>query len=201
MSADLSTVTVSDVIARRPCGDWSSRIPALVTQYRRERWSALEILSLDGVSAEDRLWVCFHDSLVPDRVMVRFACEVAADAMRVAGWTDPRSWAALEARLAYARGEIDAAARAAWAASAARAARAAWAARAARAASNARAAWAASAASNARAAWAARAASAASNASDAQIRTLRTLILLDLDGYDVLRGELGGVVPRKGCGV
>lgn len=22
-------------------------------------------------------------------------------------------------------------------------------------------------------------------------------ILLDLDGYDVLRGELGGVVPRK----
>lgn len=95
MSADLSTVTVSDVIARRPCGDWAARIPALVAPYRRERWSALEILSLDGVSAEDRLWVCLHDSLVPNRVLVRFACEVAADAMRVAGWTDPRSWAAL----------------------------------------------------------------------------------------------------------
>ena len=44
MSADLSTVTVSDVIARRPCGDWSSRIPAFGERYRRETWSALEIL-------------------------------------------------------------------------------------------------------------------------------------------------------------
>lgn len=162
--AEPSTVAVSDVLARRSCGNWSARIPALVAPYRRERWSALEILSLDGVSAEDRLWVCLHDSLVPDRVLVRFACEVAASAMRAAGWTDPRSWAALDARMAYTRGEIDAAASAA-ASDAAH--DAAW-----------------TAASNA-----ARAASAA------PIRTLRTLILLDLDGYDVLRGELGGVVP------
>lgn len=105
MTADLPTVSAADVIARRPCGDWSARIPPLCARYRRDRWSALEILSVDDVSAEDRLWVCLHPSLVPAPVLARFVCEVAAEALRVAGVTDARSWAALDVRLRHARGE------------------------------------------------------------------------------------------------
>jgi hypothetical protein len=195
------TVTPDDVIARRPCADWAARIPAVCERYRRERWSALDVLSLDDVPAEDRLWVCLHPSLVPDRVLVRFACEVAAEAMRLASWTDPRSWAALDARMAFARGEIGAAASAAASAAAMDARDAAWAAAsdAARAAARAAARDAASAAAmdaaSAAAMDAARA--AARDARDAQIVTLRTLLLLDADGYDVLRGELGKPITER----
>lgn len=129
MPADLPTVSASDVIARRPCGDWSERIPPLCARYRRERWSALEILSVDGVSAQDRLWVCLHPSLVPEPVLARFACEVAAEALRVACVTDARSWAALDRAT--------------------------------------------------------------------QVVTLRTLLLLHADGYDVTRGDLGKPITAR----
>lgn len=199
MPADLATVTTAAILARGPCPPaaatgYSSRgeqLSALCQRYRRETWSALEILSVDDVSAEDRLWVCLDESLVPRRVLVRFACEVAAEAMRLTGWTDPRSWDALHARLAYERGEIDDAARAAaWDAAGAAARDAA---RAAAGAAARAAAWDAAWAAAWNTAWAAAWAAAGA----ARIVTLRTLILLDLDGHDVLSGELGGVVPRK----
>lgn len=145
-------------------GEWDEdRIRELCIRFRRGHWSALEILSEDDVSAEDRIWACLHSSLLPDRVMARFVCEVSAEAMRRVGWADPRSWAALNARLAHERGEIGAGAlHAAWSA-----------------------------------AWSAANSEAWSKVWARQVVILRTLILLDLDGYDVLRGELGGRVPRK----
>jgi hypothetical protein len=186
------TVSAADILARRPCGDWPTRIPQLCTQYRRERWSALDVLSIEEVPAQDRLWVVLHPDLLSEAVAIRWLCEIAADALRATQVTDPRSWSGLEARLAYARGEIDAAAwDAAWdAAGAAAAWDAAWgaawdAARAAARAAAGDAAWAA--------AWDAAWAAARAD----QIVTLRTLLVLEADGYDVLRGELGQPITAR----
>jgi hypothetical protein len=257
------TVTAADILARGPCGDWQTRIPQLCKQYRRERWSALDVLSIEEVPAQNRLWVVLHPDLLSEAVAIRWLCEIAADALRAAQVTDPRSWSGLEARLAYARGEIDAAARdAAWAAAGAAARAAAWAAArdaawdaardaaraaawdaawdAARAAARAAAwaaawdaawdaaraaawdaaraaawdaaraaAWAAArdaarAAARAAAgdaagdaAWAAAGAAAGAAARADQIVTLRTLLVLEADGYDVLRGELGQPITAR----
>lgn len=198
---------------RKPCWE-SQNINALCAKYRRSNWTALEVLSLDEVPAADRLWVVLHDSMLPSVVLRRFAVEVAAEAMRKADHFDPRSWAALDAALAYERGEIGAAASdaalaavwdaakdaawaaasdAAWAAAKAAASAAAWAA--ASAAARYAASDAASAAASAAAKVAARSAagdaarSAAKVAArDAQIVMLRQITLRWLGGEDIAAG-------------
>ena len=113
----------------------------------RDEWSALDVLALDGVSNEDKLWAVLREEFIDAPVLHEYACRCAEYALTFVREPDSRSIAAIEAKRKWLRGEIsnddltaarDAAARAA----------AAWAAN---AAANA-AAWAANAAANA-AAW------------------------------------------------
>ena len=177
----------------RPCYDPS--------RYLAEDWTgtALDVLDVTDCPAADRIWVVLGMMSENDRRLA--ACAFVrrtpiGDGRTV--WdllTDERSRKAVEVAERFADGEatereLDAARAAAWDAAWTAARDAAWAA--------------ASTAARA-AAWAAAWAAARDAARDAaraaawddQIRILRTLILLDLDGYDVLRGELGRVVPRK----
>lgn len=156
----------------------------------RDEWSALDVLALDGVSNENKLWAVLREEFIDAPVLHEYACRCAEYALTFVREPDSRSIAAIEAKRKWLRGEISnddltAARAAAWAAAwaaadaAARAAAraAAWAAwDAARAAADA--AWtaadaAAGAAANA-AAWTADAAWAA--AREHEVKLLKELL-------------------------
>ena len=126
-------VTIKQVLSWGPCENYTrERIEELFTG--RKTVAVQDILSMD-IPARDRLWAVLREELVPATILHEFMCWCAEQALvreREAGREpDPRSWAAIEAKRAWLRGEIDgkvlAAARdAAWAAAARDAAWAAW---------------------------------------------------------------------------
>ena len=96
----------------------------------RDEWSALDVLALDGVSNEDKLWAVLREEFIDAPVLHEYACRCAEYALTFVREPDSRSIAAIEAKRKWLRGEIsnddltaarDAAAQAAaaWAANAA----------------------------------------------------------------------------------
>ena len=88
---------------------------------KKERWTALDILELEEVSTEDKLWAVLREELIEAPVLHEFACRCAEEALKLVKNPDPRSVAAIEAKRRWLRGEIgdeelEAARDAAWAA-------------------------------------------------------------------------------------
>jgi hypothetical protein len=135
-TATLPTATVDDLLCWGPCADWpAAKIRRLAAG--RGRWTALDVLALDAVPIDDRLWVVLRPELLPGRVARLWACWCARSTPLPDGRTtwdllgDPRSRAAIEAAERFARGEataeeLAAAWFAAWAAARAAAWDAAW---------------------------------------------------------------------------
>ena len=128
----------------------------------RDEWSALDVLALDGVSNEDKLWAVLREEFIDAPVLHEYACRCAEYALTFVREPDSRSIAAIEAKRKWLRGEIsNDDLTAAWAA-------AAW------AAANADA-WAANAAANA-AAWAAACDAACTAAREHEVKLLKELL-------------------------
>ena len=93
----------------------------------RDEWSALDVLALDGVSNEDKLWAVLREEFIDAPVLHEYACRCAEYALTFVREPDSRSIAAIEAKRKWLRGEISnddltaawAARAAAWAADAA----------------------------------------------------------------------------------
>ena len=91
----------------------------------RDEWSALDVLALDGVSNEDKLWAVLREEFIDAPVLHEYACRCAEYALTFVREPDSRSIAAIEAKRKWLRGEISnddltaARAAAAWAADAA----------------------------------------------------------------------------------
>jgi hypothetical protein len=101
--------TVEDMLDLQPCEKYDrERITALWAG--RKRLTATDILDLD-IPIEDRFWAALRPELVPEPLMWEWTCRCAERALareREEGREpDPRSWAAIEARRAWLRGEID----------------------------------------------------------------------------------------------
>ena len=99
----------------------------------RDEWSALDVLALDGVSNEDKLWAVLREEFIDAPVLHEYACRCAEYALTFVREPDSRSIAAIEAKRKWLRGEISnydltAARAAAWAAACDAACDAAWAA-------------------------------------------------------------------------
>ena len=73
---------------------------------KKERWTALDILELEEISAEDKLWAVLRPELVEDAILHEFACRCAEEALKLVKNPDPRSVAAIEAKRRWLRGEI-----------------------------------------------------------------------------------------------
>jgi hypothetical protein len=130
MSAYLTDgASVEDVLSWYPCEKYDrERITALWAG--RKRLTALDILDLP-IPIEDRFWAVLRPKMIPDPLLWEWACWCAERALlherKEGREPDPRSWAAIEARRAWLRGEIDdEALRAAWAAARDAARDAAW---------------------------------------------------------------------------
>ena len=81
--------------------------------------SALDILNLDAISAEDKLWAVLREEFIPAPILHEFACVCAEYALSLLGNPDPRSVKAIETKRAWLRGEatgreLDAASDDAW---------------------------------------------------------------------------------------
>ena len=69
------------------------------------KMSALDILKLDDVSAEDKLSIGLEEELIPSSILHEFACVCAEYALSVVKEPDPCSVKAIEVKRAWLRGE------------------------------------------------------------------------------------------------
>lgn len=72
----------------------------------RNEWTALDVLALPDVSADDKLWAVLRPEFLPDAILHEFACRCAEYALSFVDNPDPRSVAAIEAKRKWVRGEI-----------------------------------------------------------------------------------------------
>ena len=72
----------------------------------RDEWSALDVLALDGVSNEDKLWAVLREEFIDAPVLHEYACRCAEYALTFVSEPDSRSVAAIEAKRKWLRGEI-----------------------------------------------------------------------------------------------
>ena len=168
----MKTITVGQFKSFRPCWletaegrEKFARIAAI-----REEWTALDVLNLPDVSAQDKLWSVLREEFIDAPILHEFACRCAEYALSFVDNPDPRSIAAIEAKRKWLRGEITGAGLyAAWYAAWYAAMDAAWAAtRAAASDAASDAAW--------YAAWYAARAAASDAASEHEVEILRELL-------------------------
>lgn len=73
---------------------------------RKNKWTALDVLELNGVSPGDKLWAVLREEFIPATILYEFACRCAERALKLAGVTEERCWNAIEAKRKWLRGEI-----------------------------------------------------------------------------------------------
>ena len=104
----MKTVTYEEFLEFDPC--WleyeggAERIKAYFDRFGG-RMSALDILTLDDVSAEDKLWSVLREEFIPASTLYEFACVCAEYALSLIDNPDPRSIKAIEVKRAWMRGE------------------------------------------------------------------------------------------------
>ena len=72
----------------------------------RDEWTALDVLNLPDVSAQDKLWSVLREEFIEAPILHEFACRCAEYALSFVDNPDPRSIAAIEAKRKWLRGEI-----------------------------------------------------------------------------------------------
>ena len=104
----MKTVTVEQFKSFRPCWletaegrEKLARIAAI-----RNEWTALDVLNLPDVSAQDKLWYVLREEFIDAPILHEFACRCAEYALSFVESPDPRSIAAIEAKRKWLRGEI-----------------------------------------------------------------------------------------------
>ena len=103
------TVTYEEFLDFNPC--WleyeggKERIKAYFDRFGG-RMSALDILNLDDVSAEDKLWSVLREEFIPAPILHEFACICAECALSLINNPDPRSIQAIETKRAWLRNEV-----------------------------------------------------------------------------------------------
>ena len=125
----MKTITYEDFVSFKPCWlvfeEELDKHADQLSRYRaiRDEWSALDIMRLDDVAADDRLWLVLREELIDAHILHEFACRCADRAIARIGKPDSRSVAAIEAKRKWLRGECsdeelaaasDAASDAAW---------------------------------------------------------------------------------------
>ena len=102
----MNSITYEEFLKFKPC--WlktekgAARLKKIGTQ--KERWTALDILALDDVSAENKLWAVLREELINVRTLHEFACWCAEDALNHVENPDERSWNAIKVKRAWLRG-------------------------------------------------------------------------------------------------
>ena len=104
----MKTVTVEQFRKFGPC--WLETVEgrgkfARIAAVKNE-WTALDVLNLPDVSAQDKLWSVLREEFIEAPILHEFACRCAEYALSFVESPDPRSIAAIEAKRKWLRGEI-----------------------------------------------------------------------------------------------
>ena len=108
----MKTITYEDFVSFEPCWliyeEERNEHADQLAGYRamRDEWSALDILRLDEVDAEDRLWLVLREELIDAPILHEFACRCADRALARIEMPDSISVEAIEAKRKWMRGEI-----------------------------------------------------------------------------------------------
>ena len=104
----MKTVTVEQFKKFRPC--WLETAEGRADFARiaaiRDEWTALDVLNLPDVYADDKLWSVLREEFIDAPILHEFACRCAEYALSFVDNPDPRSIAAIEAKRKWLRGEI-----------------------------------------------------------------------------------------------
>jgi len=100
----LKTVTVTGFMKFKPCYN-RAKIKEIAGD--KKYWTALDILRIESVSSANKLWAVLREELIDAPILHEFACRCAENALKLVDNPDPRSVAAIEAKRAWLRGEID----------------------------------------------------------------------------------------------
>ena len=113
----MKTITYEQFLEFKPC--WLSepggrdRLDKIAKA--REHWTALDILELPGVAAEEKLWAALREALIGAKTLRLFAVWCARQALALITTPDPRSVSAVDVAERYAHREAtDAELAAAW---------------------------------------------------------------------------------------
>ena len=103
----MKSITYEEFLEFKPCWLKTEGGAARLKKIgaRKERWTALDILALDDVDAEDKLWAMLREELIDARILHEFACWCAEDALSHVENADERSWNAIKVKRAWLRGE------------------------------------------------------------------------------------------------
>ena len=104
----MKTVTVEQFRKFGPC--WLETVEgrgkfARIAAIKNE-WTALDVLNLPDVSAQDKFWSVLREEFIEAPILHEFACRCAEYALSFMESPDPRSIAAIEAKRKWLRGEI-----------------------------------------------------------------------------------------------
>ena len=104
----MKTVTVGQFRKFGPCWletaegrEKFARIAAI-----KNEWTALDVLNLPDVSAQDKFWSVLREEFIEAPILHEFACRCAEYALSFVESPDPRSIAAIEAKRKWLRGKI-----------------------------------------------------------------------------------------------
>lgn len=104
----MKTVNYEQFVKFNPCWLNNENGRRRLKRYAAKKtdWSAIDILKLNRVPAEDRLWAVLREELVEAPILDEFACRCAEIALSHVDNPDPRSVAAITAKRAWLRGDI-----------------------------------------------------------------------------------------------
>ena len=105
----MKTVTYGKFLEFKPC--WltdGSAYELAKIGARKKEWTALDVLKLRGVSAEDKFWAVLREEFIDAPVLHEFACRCAEHALTIAGIKDDgsnASWNAIRVKRLWLKGE------------------------------------------------------------------------------------------------
>lgn len=104
----MKTVTLQEFMAFSPCWLENAEQAEQLKRYgeQKPKWTALDILALEEVSADDRLWAVLREEFIDAPILHEFACRCAERALCWVENPDPRSMAAIQAKRDWLKGKI-----------------------------------------------------------------------------------------------
>ena len=119
----MKTVTYEQFLTFKPCWlcDEEGRQKLQEIGSRKAEWTAIDILHLDEVSKEERLWAVLRKEFIDAKILHEFACRCAERALSWIANPDPQSIKAIAVKRKWIAGkatdkELSAAERAAYSA-------------------------------------------------------------------------------------
>lgn len=105
---DLPIVTPAQFRKFKPCWleteEGRTRYERVAAQ--RTEWSALDVLDLEDVSEDERLWAVLREAFLPPMLLHEFACRCAEWALSFVNAPDPRSAEAIRMKRRWMAGDV-----------------------------------------------------------------------------------------------